>query len=204
VTIGNMIVDVQAARYAVYLDGSSAQTVIAGVDTIVSDTSGNERLKIVLDLDATGGSETITNNDNSLVFQIGANVGQTAKISLPSMAGTTLGRYLTDNMFTSLAEIDVTTAQGAQDSQAIIDEAIDQVSVVRGTLGSFQKNTLESNLRNLRIASQNLQASESNIRDTDMAEEMSNFVKNQILLQAGTAMLAQGNQIPQVVLSLFA
>ncbi len=203
VSIGNMIADVQAARYAVYLDGSAAQTVVAGVETTVSDTSGNERVKILLDLDADGGSETITNNDNSLVFQIGANVGQTAQISLPNMSASTLGRYLSDNMFTSLSNIDVTTSQGAQDSQAVIDEAIDQVSVVRGTLGSFQKNTLESNLRNLRIASQNLQASESNIRDTDMAEEMSNFVKNQILLQAGTAMLAHGNQIPQVVLSLF-
>jgi flagellin len=70
-------------------------------------------------------------------------------------------------------------------------------------LGSFQKNTLESNLRNLQIATQNLSAAESMIRDTDMAREMSNFVKNQILLQAGTAMLAQANQVPQVVLSLF-
>lgn len=203
VDIGNMIVDVEAARFAVYLDGSSAHTVIAGIETNVTDTSGLEQLKIVLDLDAEGGSETITNNDNSLVFQIGANVGQTAKISLPNMSSTTLGRYLSDNMYASLADIDVTSAQGAQDSQAVIDQAIDEVTVIRGTLGSFQKNTLESNLRNLRIASQNLQASESNIRDTDMAEEMSTFVKDQILMQAGTAMLAQGNQIPQVVLSLF-
>jgi len=85
----------------------------------------------------------------------------------------------------------------------VIDASINEVSEARGTLGSFQKNTLESNLRNLRIASQNLSASESNIRDTDMAKEMSDFVKYQILLQAGTAMLAQANQVPQVVLSLF-
>lgn len=58
-------------------------------------------------------------------------------------------------------------------------------------------------MRNLRVASQNLTASESSIRDTDMASTMSEFVKNQILMQAGTAMLAQGNQLPQVVLSLF-
>ncbi|UCD18213.1 MAG: flagellin, partial [Candidatus Zixiibacteriota bacterium] len=140
----------------------------------------------------------------SLVFQIGANVGQTAKIGLPNMAASSLGKNLPGNMYRSLSQIDVTTVQGAQDSQSVIDEAIDEVSTVRGTLGSFQKNTLESNLRNLRIASQNLQSSESSIRDTDMAKEMSNFVKNQILLQAGTAMLAQANQVPQVVLSLFA
>ena len=80
---------------------------------------------------------------------------------------------------------------------------VNEVSTTRGTLGSFQKNQLESNLRNLRIASQNLTASESLIRDTDMAEEMSEFTKNQILQQTGMAMLAQSNQLPQVVLSLF-
>ena len=85
----------------------------------------------------------------------------------------------------------------------IIDSAINEVSTSRGTLGSFQKNTLESNLRNLRIAAQNLTAAESNIRDTDMAAEMSEFTKNQILVQAGTSMLAQANQVPQTILALF-
>ena len=97
----------------------------------------------------------------------------------------------------------MTTVSGAQDAQSIIDAAINEVSTTRGTLGSFQKNTLESNLRNLRVAAQNLTASESQLRDTDMAKEMSNFTKNQILLQAGVSMLAQANQVPQVVLSLF-
>ncbi|MCH9031653.1 MAG: flagellin, partial [candidate division Zixibacteria bacterium] len=110
---------------------------------------------------------------------------------------------LQGNSFRSLSQIDVTTSDGAQDSQSVIDAAINEVSTARGTLGSFQKNTLESNLRNLRIAAQNLTAAESNIRDTDMAKEMSVFTKNQILMQAGTAMLAQANQIPQIVLSLF-
>ena len=119
------------------------------------------------------------------------------------MAASALGKNLAGNMFTSLANIDVTTVQGAQDAQSVIDAAINEVTTARGTLGSFTKNTLESNLRNLRVASQNLTASESGIRDTDMASAMSEFVKNQILLQAGTAMLAQGNQLPQVVLSLF-
>ncbi|MEE8577672.1 MAG: flagellin, partial [candidate division Zixibacteria bacterium] len=119
------------------------------------------------------------------------------------MSASSLGNGLSENMFRSLAEIDVTTVQGAQDAQSVIDAAILEVSTTRGTLGSFQKNTLESNLRNLRIAAQNLTASESQIRDTDMASEMSEFTKFQILVQAGTAMLAQANQVPQVVLSLF-
>ena len=127
----------------------------------------------------------------------------TAEVALRNMASNALGRNVAGNMFNNLSEIDVTTAQGAQDAQRVIDEAIDQVSTTRGEIGSFQKNTLESNLTNLRIAEQNLTASEASIRDTDMAKEMSNFVKNQILLQAGTSMLAQANQVPQVVLSLF-
>jgi flagellin len=120
------------------------------------------------------------------------------------MSASTLGSNLAGNMFRSLSQINVTTVQGAQDAQSVVDAAINEVSTTRGTLGSFQKNTLESNLRNLRVAAQNLTAAESQIRDTDMAREMSEFTKNQILLQAGIAMLAQANQVPQVVLSLFA
>jgi flagellin len=156
-----------------------------------------------LDLTSQGGTETINNTDQSLVFQVGPNVGQTVSIGVRGMAASSLGKNLAGNMFSSLSQIDVTTSQGAQDAQAIIDAAINEVSTARGKLGSFQKNSLESNLRNLRIASQNLTASESQIRDTDMAMEMSEFTKNQILVQAGTSMLAQANQVPQVVLSLF-
>ncbi len=202
-TLGNLLLSVNAARFSVSVDGGTAQSVVAGVDTIVYDNTRLESAKINIDLSAEGGSEVINNTDRSLVFQIGANVGQTTKIALRNMSASYLGTNIEGNMFRSLSEINVMTVQGAQDSQEIIDEAINEVSTTRGTLGSFQKNTLESNLRNLRIASQNLQSSESNIRDTDMASEMSNFVKNQILMQAGTAMLAHGNQMPQVVLSLF-
>jgi len=203
INLGNMLLDATAAQFDVRLDSGPSTAVTAGVDTFVYNADRTESLEVSIGLTSNGGSETISNTDQSLVFQIGANVGQTAKIGLSSMAASSLGKGLAGNMFTSLAGIDVTTVEGAQDSQSVIDSAIDQVSTIRGTLGSFQKNTLESNLSNLRIASQNLQASESTIRDTDMAEEMSTFVKNQVLLQAGTAMLSQANQVPQVVLSLF-
>jgi flagellin len=203
VNLGNMLLDVTAASFDVRLDSGPSTAVVAGVNTIVYNAARDESLKVAIDLTSNGGTETITNTDQSLVFQIGANVGQTASIGLPNMSSSWLGKDVAGNMFTSLAQINVTTVQGAQDAQSVIDSAIDEVSTARGTLGSFQKNTLESNLRNLRIASQNLQSSESNIRDTDMAKEMSSFVKSQILLQAGTAMLAQANQVPQVVLSLF-
>ena len=74
--------------------------------------------------------------------------------------------------------------------------------VLRGDLGSFQRNSLESNLKNLRVAQENMVNAESVIRDTDMAAEMSDFTKNQILLASGTAMAAQANQIPKSVLQL--
>jgi flagellin len=203
VKLGNLLLDVKAAKFDVRLDGGPATSVSAGVDTTVFNADRSQSVILNYSLTSQGGSETINDTDSSLVFQIGANVGQTASIAIRNMASSSLGKNLPGNMFSSLSGIDVTTVQGAQDAQAIIDNAINQVSTTRGTLGSFQKNTLESNLRNLQIASQNLTSAESQIRDTDMASEMSNFTKNQILVQAGTAMLAQANQMPQVVLSLF-
>ncbi len=202
VKIGNIKFTVNAPTFGMRLDGSPETTVTAGVENTIYNASRTESVKIKLALDAQDGTETIQAVDQRLVFQVGANVGQTVKIALPNMKSTYLATSLTGNMFESLSKINVTSATGAQDSQTLIDKAIDTVTNARGTLGSFQKNTLESNLRNLRIAAQNLTAAESTIRDTDMAKEMSEFVKNQILMQAGTAMLAQANQLPQLVLSL--
>ena len=203
INVGNLLLDVKAAKFDVRLDGGPATSVTAGNYATVYNADRSESLILKYTLTSQGGSETINNTDRSLVFQIGANVGQTTNIGLRNMASSSLGTNLAGNMFRSLAQIDVTTVQGAQDAQSIIDAAINEVSTTRGTLGSFQKNTLQSNLRNLQIASQNLTASESQIRDTDMASEMSEFTKNQILVQAGTSMLAQANQVPQVILSLF-
>lgn len=203
INLGNLLLDAKAARFNVRLDGGPGTQVIAGKDTQVWNASRTESVVVNYNLTAVGGTEDINNTDQSLVFQIGGNVGQTASIGIRNMSSTSLAKNVAGNMFNSLSEIDVTTVQGAQDAQSLIDDAINTVSTTRGTLGSFQKNTLESNLRNLRIASQNLTAAESMIRDTDMAVEMSEFTKNQILAQAGVSMLAQANQIPQMVLSLF-
>lgn len=142
-------------------------------------------------------------NNNSLQFQVGPNQGQVSSISLPNTRTTELSKGVDSNSnFQNLAEIDVRTAQGAQDSIIMVDSAIDLIAATRGDLGAFQKNTLESNLNNLRYATENLVAAESIIRDTDMAKEMSEFTKNQILMTAGTAMLSQANQSPKSVLSL--
>ncbi len=203
INTGNLLLDVTATKFDVRLDGGPSTQVTAGEYTNIFNADRTESLQVSYSLTSQGGTETINNMDRSLVFQIGANVGQTASIGMPNMSASSLGHGLVANMFANLSQIDVTSVQGAQDAQSVIDAAINQVSTTRGTLGSFQKNTLESNLKNLRIAAQNLTASESQIRDTDIAKEMSEFTKNQILVQAGTAMLAQANQVPQTVLSLF-
>ncbi|HJX43370.1 MAG TPA: flagellin [Geodermatophilus sp.] len=94
-----------------------------------------------------------------------------------------------------------TQATGASDALDAIDDAIKTVSNTRADLGAIQ-NRFEHTINNLNVAVENLTASESRIRDTDMAQEMTNFTRTQILTQAGTAMLAQANQVPQGVLRL--
>jgi len=136
----------------------------------------------------------------SLVFQIGANAGQVTRLSLGDTRASRLGTTAVPNK--SLQDIDVTSQQGAQDAIRIIDEAISQISQLRGNIGSFQKQVLESTIRSLNIARENLAASESAIRDTNMAEEVMNYTKLQILQQAGMAVLAQANAVPQSVLAL--
>jgi len=167
----------------------------------VKDAYGNTLL-----LTEAGNSTSVSNTKvavvtaQSLVFQIGANAGQVARVSLRDTRAGQLGTTVVAGK--SLQDIDVTTQQGAQDAIRIIDEAISQISQVRGNIGSFQKQVLESTIRSLNISRENLAASESAIRDTNVAEEVMNYTKLQILQQAGMAVLAQANAAPQAVLSL--
>jgi flagellin len=93
------------------------------------------------------------------------------------------------------------SAANAQASLAMVDSAIKQISTARAGLGALQ-NRFEHTINNLNVSVENLSASESRIRDTDMAQEMTNFTRSQILTQAGTSMLAQANQAPQGILKL--
>ncbi|MQA34556.1 flagellin, partial [Modestobacter roseus] len=99
------------------------------------------------------------------------------------------------------AEVTFTAASGASEAIGLLDDAIKIVSTTRADLGAIQ-NRFEHTINNLNVAVENLSASESRIRDTDMAQEMTNFTRTQILTQAGTAMLAQANQAPQGILKL--
>ena len=142
---------------------------------------------------------------NALEFQVGANEGQTVSVAMLDTSSTQMARRVTNESgFSSLADVDVRSGQGAQDTMRLVDQAIDELSTNRGDLGAFQRNTLESNLSSLRIAAENLTAAESTLRDADMAMELTDFTKNQILSQAATAQLAQANALPQNVLTLLA
>ena len=140
---------------------------------------------------------------NSPIFQVGANVGQTVAVSLVNTNTRVLGRGIqNDSAFKSLRDVDLRTAQGAQDTQKLVDRSIDELNNTRAQLGAFQKNTLESNLRQLRINVEELTNAESVIRDADMAKEVTDFTRNSIMVQSATAMLAQANQMPKTVLAL--
>ena len=134
---------------------------------------------------ATFNGNTLLSGAYSGDFQVGANTGETVTLNL---TGANLG-----SVASSLGTL--------ASSLASVDAAIATVSTVRGGLGAFQ-NRLEHTIANLGVATENLSASESRIRDTDMAQEMTAFSRSQILSQAGTAMLAQANQSSQGVLSL--
>ena len=150
-----------------------------------------------------GRAGTVTFSQNSLTFQIGANPNQFSEFSLKSMKTVDLGRgELNDSNFDSLSKIQVLNAEQAQDAIRVIDKAIKDVNTNRGAMGAFQKNNLESNLNYLRIAHENAVSSESVIRDADIAEEMAKFTRDQIMVEASTAMLAQANQNSMTVLKL--
>lgn len=167
----------------------------------VTDTFGNSILLTEAgNATTTVGVAVAKVTAGSLQFQIGGNAGQFVNASLGNVLSSNLGNTAVSGL--TLRTIDVTTATGANNALLVLDEAISQVSVLRAQLGAFQKNTLESTIRFLGIGAENVAASESQIRDTNVAVEVTQFTKNQILQQAGISMLAQANQTPQLVLAL--
>lgn len=126
-----------------------------------------------------------------LNLQIGPNQGQTLSTTIRDLGSEALG----------IKGLIVVNETLAQDAISRVDVAIDRVTTERSKLGAVQ-NRLEATIRNLEVASENLASSESRIRDLDVAAETVTSTRNQILLQAGTAALAQSNQLPQVVLQL--
>ena len=141
-----------------------------------------------------GGENIVT---GSMWFHIGANMDQRERVYIGTMTSKALGvKNVGDDSILSLA-----TPDGSNRSIGILDSALKTVNKQRADLGAYQ-NRLEHAVRGIDIGAENLQAAESRIRDADMATEMVEFTKNQILSQAGNAMLAQANQKTQQVLQL--
>ena len=140
-----------------------------------------------------GGTGT---NAVTMVFQIGPSAAETLKVKTVDMTAVAIGVG-----GTGTAGVDVTSITSANAAIDKINKAITKVSDYRAQLGAAQ-NRLEHTINNLKVTSENMTAAESRIRDTDMAKEMSAFTKNNILIQASQAMLAQANQTPQGILQL--
>ena len=140
------------------------------------------------------GENTVT---GSMWFHIGANMDQRTQVFIGTMSATALGLKNIGNE----DKLSLAAPDDANRAIGTLDEALKKINKQRADLGAYQ-NRLEKTVVGLDIGAENLQASESRIRDTDMAAEMVEFTKNQVLSQAGTAMLAQANQSSQNVLSL--
>jgi len=132
-------------------------------------------------------------------LHVGANVDQNEQIFIGTMTTQALG--ITGTQGTEDSMISLSSVDGANMAIATLDSALKTVSKQRADLGAYQ-NRFEMAYKGISIASENLQAAESRVRDTDMAQEMVSFTKNQILSQAGNAMIAQANTQPQSVLRL--
>lgn len=126
-----------------------------------------------------------------VVLQIGANEDQTVKVSIPEVSSETLG----------VANINISTEDGAQEAISALDASINAVSSIRAKLGAYE-NRLDHAIANLDTTSENMSEALSRIEDVDMAEEMSTYTQKNVLSQAGTSMLSQANERPQTVLSL--
>jgi flagellin len=166
----------------------------------LSDTAGNTLTLTEAGNAATSAFTAANLNVGFAQFQVGANANQTVNLSLGNFAASELGRNVVAGV--NLSNIDITTATGATDALKVIDQSISEIARSRGEIGSFQRNVIDSNIRSLGVARENLSDTESSIRDVDIAAEMTNFTKLQILQQSGLAVLAQANAAPQAVLSL--
>ncbi|RYG26021.1 hypothetical protein EON82_04910 [bacterium] len=166
----------------------------------MTDADGNS-LNLTAAGNATGAIATVGQvSVGTSQFQIGANAGQTAQLSIGNFAAGQLGQGAVSGL--SLNSLNLTTTTGANDAMKVIDKAIGDVTTARGRIGNFQKNVLESNARTLGVAKENLIATQSSITDVDVAEEMTNYTKLQILQSTGMAILAQAKSAPQSVLQL--
>ena len=171
---------------------------ISGFNISITDSQGNVKKSANAALDAFG--ETIRaqnkSEDNAISLQVGASANQSIKVGLTDMRAEALGLQGADG-----TKLNISTQVKANAAINVLDNAIQKALDQQTTIGSVESR-LEYTSSNLTTASENVQASESTIRDADMAKEMTNYTKNNVLLQAAQSMLAQANQSSSNVLSL--
>ncbi len=175
-------------------DGSSSTITIENADKLKAGDT------LTISAKAKVESKPAASGKDALRLQVGANAGQEVSLGIQSMKAKDLNIVQTKSGLEGKA-LDVTTQAGASLAVNAYDAAIQKVSTERANLGATQ-NRLEHTISNLDTSSENLQSAESSLRDTDMAEEMTRYSKNNILMQAGQSMLAQANQSTQGVLNL--
>jgi flagellin len=195
--------------------GTAATATVAIGSTTAAFTGGiNGNGGLTLE-DADGNTMTLTDGGNatsstaqtagqvvvgSATFQVGAEAGQTASVSLGNFSASNLGGGAVSGL--NLSNLNLSSQSGAQDAMQVIEQAITQVTSSRGQIGNFQANVLQVNVNTMTTAQQNLSSSLSTIQDTNVASEMTNFTRLQILEQSGISVLSQANQLPQQILSL--
>ena len=195
---------------------TNVQSTVAGaVLTLTSDLKGSAGNATVdatyagaavtagdLAEDLAGGNGTAADGAGTAISQVGTiELFSSSQISI---GGNNLAKAGLQTAIVSLnaaSTIDISSVEGANSAIAIADGALSQITSIRGDLGAVQ-NRFESTISNLSATAENLNAARSRIRDTDFAQETANLTRNQILQQAGVAMLAQANSLPQLVLSL--
>ncbi|HQO37132.1 MAG TPA: flagellin, partial [bacterium] len=215
-SIGKDLLEVEAQEFVGSLNGGPKVTFQNGDEDIVFIDNGTAREGVaryltvdfdsILDItkDSSGGPDAgttiiISTVNRSMNFHVGAFSEQNFRISVGDLRATNLG--FGEGSGRAVVDIDITTVSGVNEGLRIIDEALDQVNRTRSLLGAAT-NRLESTVSNLSVAAENLTASESRLRDVDVAKESSEFTKNQVMLQAGTSVLAQANFITQGFLAL--
>ena len=216
-TIGGATVSQTVTIAAMTSSAQSSQTLNFNTLGVSLELSGfgtngtSSNIATDLGVNVTNNSVVTAAGSSSAAFQIGANANQTVSVAIDSSVssannGGSTGAFGAGGGFANLADAVATFASASTTANAqgliqSLDDAISDVSANRSALGAVQ-NRLEHTIENLATMSENLTASESRIRDADMASEMVKFTRNNILSQAGTSILAQANQLPQGVLSL--
>ena len=194
--------DAGADASAITVDGSATGVSVDGLNVTVKRDGLDMSFRLGA---AAAASSTFNIEQGGATFQVGpqVNIQNQVSVGIQNVGSNYLGNA-TDGYLSTLAVGGTNDLASANfgTSATVVAKSIDQVSSLRGRLGAIQKNTLEASIRSLGTTLENITSAESSIRDTDFATETANMTRGQILVQAGTSVLAMANQAPQNVLSL--